>query len=157
MNDDLHSLMNVIDENKNLYGDVISGNKISRDQSRALMINNEKIRDIIVEYRHLAVALKERKESFDFNNSSLNAYKLSRVYYEWNAEGADQSLGMQKQNQVEISDELNSSWSAIADEFISIDFELGRNDWLNFIEALESQTIRFMEKNKIDSIEEMWS
>ncbi|WP_019007871.1 hypothetical protein [Cohnella laeviribosi] len=160
MNDDLHTLINSINEDSNLYDVIISTNKITKDQSKTLMVNNENIRNIIVEYRNLAVVLKKRKDGYQYDSSSVNAYKLARLYYEWHEEFYDShfngNLDMKKQSQIKASNQLNSSWLEVTNKLASIRFNLSNKEWLNLIDALESKTISFMEKNKIDNIEEVW-
>jgi len=160
MNDDLHTLINSINEDSNLYDVIISTNKITKDQSKTLMVNNENIRNIIVEYRNLAVVLKKRKDGYQYDSSSVNAYKLARLYYEWHEEFYDShfngNLDMKKQSQIKASNQLNSSWLEVTNKLASICFNLSNKEWLNLIDALESKTISFMEKNKIDNIEEVW-
>jgi len=160
MNDDLHTLINSINEDSNLYDVIISTNKITKDQSKTLMVNNENIRNIIVEYRNLAVVLKKRKDGYQYDSSSVNAYKLARLYYEWHEEFYDShfngNLDMKKQSQIKASNQLNSSWLEVTNRLASIRFNLSNKEWLNLIDALESKTISFMEKNKIDNIEEVW-
>ncbi|MGG1312991.1 hypothetical protein [Cohnella laeviribosi] len=160
MNDDLHTLINSINEDSNLYDVIISTNKITKDQSKTLMVNNENIRNIIVEYRNLAVVLKKRKDGYQYDSSSVNAYKLARLYYEWHEEFYDShfngNLDMKKQSQIKASNQLNSSWLEVTNKLASIRFNLSNKEWLNLIDALESKTISFTEKNKIDNIEEVW-
>lgn len=161
LNDDFHTLINTINENDRLYDDIISNNRVTGEQSKILMISNEKISNIIQEYRALALNFNKRKEDYSHSKSSLNAYEITRLFYDWNAEAYNNSyneeLDAKKQQNINISKALNSSWLDITNKLYSVHFELNKNNWLNLLDDLEKKTLNFLSDSKLLNIKDTWN
>ncbi|MFD2115274.1 hypothetical protein ACFSTH_07100 [Paenibacillus yanchengensis] len=65
-------------------------------------------------------------------------------------------MDVKAQTEIEVSSQLITAWNEITKEFTAVQFKVNKEEWLNLIEAIESQTVVFMEKNKVDNIQELW-
>jgi hypothetical protein len=154
LNTDMQQLVTSIQNNNTLYNEILNTGRISKSQVNSLKSSNEQIRDIILKYRQLAVTFNIRKEGFQYDQSSLNAMKISHLFYDW-----DQTYKSEFDSKTKLiitkAQELNSKWhSAIKNEGQS--YSLSNPSWLELLENIEKNTLSYLKENNVENIENIW-
>lgn len=155
LNTDVQNLVTSIQNNNKLYDEILNNGRISKAQVNSLMWSNESIRDILLEYRGLAVELKMRSEEFQYDKSSLNAIKISRLFYDWD-ETYESELNAKTKLIISKAQELNSKWISSIKTPEGHRYSLSDPSWLELIENIEKNTHAYLKENHMDNIEELW-
>jgi frataxin-like iron-binding protein CyaY len=112
------------------------------------------VRDIIVAYRRLAVKLNMRKEGFQYDQSSLNAMKITRLFYDWD-ETREIELDSKTKRILSKAQELNSKWNSAIKKH-GDHYTLSDSSWIKLLDNIEESTLIYLKENKIENIEELW-
>jgi hypothetical protein len=96
----------------------------------------------------------KRRDGFQYDQSSLNAIMMARLFYDWD-KPYENELDSKTKVILSKAQELNAKWNLLNKNEMNR-YSLSDPSWLELIENIEKGTLAYMTENNIENIEKIW-
>jgi hypothetical protein len=136
-----------------IYSTILKEGAINSRQSFLLMYVHEEMAKIVSNYRDLAVRLGLRDDSFRYDQSTLNAYKIVRFFHGREDEGTVR-LDPSMRDHISAFREFHLSWQAAVGQG-ETSYHVDDASWYRMLEAIESNTNAFLAEHQINALDDL--
>ncbi|GAB2673537.1 hypothetical protein GCM10027018_04320 [Paenibacillus thermoaerophilus] len=154
LDEDMRRFVEWLETSDRIYADILEKGTIRSRQRHLLMSLHEDMAGILRAYRELAVRLGLRDDSFHYTQSTVNAMKIVRYFYDGEVEGPIQ-LDQSRRDHITAFREFDATWLAAVDRSTA-SYRVHDASWHRLLDAIETSTTAFLAERQLKTLDDLW-